>query len=779
MNQQQKGPRRHHWRPQWYLGGFSIPDNPERCHALNVVSGKAIHNTHVTKLAVEKDFYRVSDDFSGIEPQVSQLDGIVSSIFSEIVSENKTTFRNQEEYEYKTEVILCFMAHMMAFDPAVREAIIQAAKMIAPEDITDKDDVESIPMHIAFYFTYLGIIRNMGKMGFKAFTASDDNFFICPDVIDFTVTYDGELHLCFPLHKNLCLYGCSSKEVLDTLNPSVAQINTMLLLHSRQFVYFPSWDLKIDNGISEIPIKDLVNKGIDEMIETWLQKNPTIINPHCPTNIDRIFHITEKHTPDDAEKEASAYIEKTISDINSDIYAMCIVHNENYDGRSPLDSDKFIEITREVSELADLNIKHFCSKDMTTVFFRMHESNDGSSMTLHKVRREDIGTESALNSPVICKIMPFNQWADAVTRIYDNEGMRIATEMAKSVECPIHARQAHTFLSEFVSHTQMELNGIRELSKQGRTTSDMEMPYCILSVPEANEGTSVENCNMSDITNKINSLMNAQWIDTITDSLSLNEIFQSGEILIPHSDNNLSLFSSWDKKVENLCICKAIGSGATFSIWLHIFNLCLSTPKFLVFVAMKEYSTLLKTIIDDLQQVILGYKLSNSMPVISLIGKPSRPEGIRFPNGSEIKFLGLRSKNGLSSKKTAEKIEKESPQLFWLSGASELYDFDIWNPIHRILLSQNKQCQIILEAYPKSPKHWIYKLFHSHEPGILDLHEGRDIAINDTIEKCSSMIWLDFKLYDNPVMYQFHDERERKNIAIKLLEHIQIDKAKE
>ena len=165
---------------------------------------------------------------------------------------------------------------------------------------------------------------------------------------------------------------------------------------------------------------------------------------------------------------------------------------------------------------------------------------------------------------------------------------------------------------------------------------------------------------------------------------------------------------------------------------------------------------------------ILGYKLSNSMPVISLIGKPSRPTGIRFPNGSEIKFLGL------SSKKTVEKIEKESPQLFWLSDASELYDFDIWNPIHRILLSQNKQCQIIFEAISKPPKHWIYKLFHSHEPEILNLHEGKDIAIKDTIEKCSSMMWLDFKLYDNPIMV--HENRKRKNIAIKLLKHIQIDK---
>ena len=100
-------------------------------------------------------------------------------------------------------------------------------------------------------------------------------------------------------------------------------------------------------GSEEIPIKDLRNKGIDEMIEIWRQKNPTIINP---VNTDLIFHITEKHTPDDAKKEASDYIEKTISNIKSDIYAMCIVHDENYDGRSPLDPDKFIEITREVSQ---------------------------------------------------------------------------------------------------------------------------------------------------------------------------------------------------------------------------------------------------------------------------------------------------------------------------------------------------------------------------------------------------------------------------------------------
>ena len=763
MNKQQKGPRRHHWRSQWYLDGFSIPDNPKRCHALNVVSGEAIYNTHTTNLAVEKDFYRFSDDFSGIEPQVSQFDGVISGIFSEIVSENKMTFSNQYEHEYKTEMMLRFIAFMMAFDPAARDGIIKAAKIIAPEDITDKDNVEPIPLHIAFYIRYLGIIRNMGsKVGFKVFTASDDNFFICPDVIDFTVTYDNELHLCFPLHKNLCLYGCSSKEILDTLNPSVAEINTMLLFESRQFVYFPSWDLKIHNGIGEIPIKNLINKGIDEMIEIWLSKNPAIVDPLslCPINLALSYHTIEKHTPDDAEKEASDYIEKTISNIKSDIYAMYIIHGDNFDNRSPLSLDKFKEITQYVSKLADLNIKHFLSQDIATVFFRMHESNDGSNMTIRIGIRENIKTqEDALNTQVVCNIMPFNQWVDAVVagNIYDNEGVRIATEMAESVECPIYAHQAHTFLSEFVSHTQMEVNNIRELARQGQATPEMNTPYSMLFLPDPKEGDEMQNCSMWDIAKKVNSLM---------DSISLNEIFQSDELLIPYSDNNLLLFSSWNEKIENICISKAERSGATFSIWLHIFNLCLRTPKFLVFAAMKEYSTLSETIIGDLEKVILGYKLSNSMPTISLIGKPSRPEGIIFPNGSQIKFLGLRSKN------TLQKIEKETPQIFWLSNASELYDFDMWNPIHRILLSQNKQYQIILEAFPKSPNHWIYKLFHSHEPGILDLHKGRDIAINDTLEKCGRMTWLDFQRRDNPIVCRFHEERKTKDIAIKLLKHI-------
>ena len=196
--------------------------------------------------------------------------------------------------------------------------------------------------------------------------------------------------------------------------------------------------------------------------------------------------------------------------VKSNLYAMYIVHNEDHNIHSPLSFDKFTEITQEVSQLANLNIKHFLSENIATVFFRMHEADDGSSMTMHMVRREDIETE---NPPVICNVMPFSQWVDVIgeTGIYDDEGIRIATEMAESVERPIDAQQAHFFLSEFISHTQMELNNIRDLARQGRATPAMNTPYSIMCVPQHEDMNRVQNCNMLDIMNKINTLIQAQW----------------------------------------------------------------------------------------------------------------------------------------------------------------------------------------------------------------------------------------------------------------------------
>ena len=52
------------------------------------------------------------------------------------------------------------------------------------------------------------------------------------------------------------------------------------------------------------------------------------------------------------------------SNVESNVYAMCIIHNDEYGERSALDLDKFIEIAQDVSQLAitNVNIKHFLSE---------------------------------------------------------------------------------------------------------------------------------------------------------------------------------------------------------------------------------------------------------------------------------------------------------------------------------------------------------------------------------------------------------------------------------
>ena len=55
-----KIPRRHHFRPRWYLSGFSICGKQNYCQAMNVTSGKPLHNTNVTNLGEVPPFIRAT-----------------------------------------------------------------------------------------------------------------------------------------------------------------------------------------------------------------------------------------------------------------------------------------------------------------------------------------------------------------------------------------------------------------------------------------------------------------------------------------------------------------------------------------------------------------------------------------------------------------------------------------------------------------------------------------------------------------------------------------------
>ena len=304
-----KGPRRHHFRPVWYLKGFSIAGKPNYCHALNVESGQPLYNTNISKLGVVKDFFRVSNDFAGIEPSTANFDGIVSKVFSDIVLDDGLLC-NYNEFQIVKE----FIARMMVFDNVVRDTIIKAAKILYPGDIKKNDDVETVPMMISLLPIYREIIDNLN---YKLLVADRNNYFICPDAVYFTSARDGELHFYFPLNKNLCLYGSSSDRHIAEFNISTPEINTLLLLHSQRFIYFPDWNITVHNGISGVPIENFKNRGVDNMMKSWIKINNHLVDPGKEPDLN--CAIFWNHVPSEAITESHNYINELIAKIETQI----------------------------------------------------------------------------------------------------------------------------------------------------------------------------------------------------------------------------------------------------------------------------------------------------------------------------------------------------------------------------------------------------------------------------------------------------------------------------
>ncbi len=300
-----KTPRRHHFKPRWYLNGFSICGKQNYCHAMNVASGKPLHSTNVINLGVAKHFFRIADDFAGLEPATADFDNLASQVFSQIILED-ALLCNENDFQIVQE----FMARMMAFDLVSHNSIITAAKTLWPEDVTKNDDVETVPMQLCYLLEFRGVINNLN---YKLLVADKDNCFICPDSVYFTTTRDGQLHFYFPLNKKICLYGCSSNQDFHYPNPLTSSVNTLLFLHSHKFVYFSDWDLKIHNGIDEVPIQSFINTGVDGMLESWISINDHVVHPGKEQVLN--FSIYQSHVPVEAEVASHNYIRNLIQKI--------------------------------------------------------------------------------------------------------------------------------------------------------------------------------------------------------------------------------------------------------------------------------------------------------------------------------------------------------------------------------------------------------------------------------------------------------------------------------
>ena len=220
------------------------------------------------------------------------------------------------------------------------------------------------------------------------------------------------------------------------------------------------------------------------------------------------------------------------------------------------------------------------------------------------------------------------------------------------------------------------------------------------------------------------------------------DIPYADEFKTPISFNNQQLLTSYARNKTHLCISGPRSSGKTSSIWAYVLEWCISVENFSVLIGRKEYSSIIRTLLGTLEKHILKYGLMDNRNPFRVVGGRDRSSLIRFPNGSEILFMGLTDE---------DKLKGLEPSLFWLNEGTRL------KTSRAITIVSGSQVggrsgawfrndkpfrQIIIDTNPDSKKNWLYQMFHDEESG----------------SKRSE--WLDFGLIDNPA---FSDDGKQLN----------------
>lgn len=215
------------------------------------------------------------------------------------------------------------------------------------------------------------------------------------------------------------------------------------------------------------------------------------------------------------------------------------------------------------------------------------------------------------------------------------------------------------------------------------------------------------------------------------------QIQWSPSFKVPVSKNAMRLYSSYLNGKRQVCMTGCRSSGKTSAIWPYILNWCCKKPGFKVLIARKEYSTLVSSTMETLNEHILKYPFydeRNNPWVVN--GGMNQPRSIIFNNGSIIRLMGLRD---------PEQVKGQEPNIFWHNEASREKTPKAW-----ILVSGSQTAgrggtwmrygrpfsQIIADTNPDAPSHWLWKYFNDTEGYDENLLKRRD--------------WIEYKLEDNP-----------------------------
>ena len=209
----------------------------------------------------------------------------------------------------------------------------------------------------------------------------------------------------------------------------------------------------------------------------------------------------------------------------------------------------------------------------------------------------------------------------------------------------------------------------------------------------------------------------------------------SPEFIVPHSANCDLLWSSFVRGKRQVCLSGCRSSGKTSLAWPYVLEWCCDWNNFTVLVAREEYSSIVDSTLETLNKHILKYPFYDERNPWVVDGGMNHPKKFIFPNGSSIRFMGLRD---------PEKVKGQEPDIFWHNEASRQRVPMAWTLVSGSQAGGRGGAwkrygrpfsQLIADTNPDAPSHWLYKYFHDTD--------GIEKKILDRRQ------WIDFKLQDN------------------------------
>ena len=209
----------------------------------------------------------------------------------------------------------------------------------------------------------------------------------------------------------------------------------------------------------------------------------------------------------------------------------------------------------------------------------------------------------------------------------------------------------------------------------------------------------------------------------------------SPDFIVPHSANCNLLFNSFLQNKRQICLSGCRSSGKTSLIWPYVLEWCCDWGGFTVIVAREEYSSIVDSTLETLNKHILKYPFYDERNPWVVDGGMNHPKKFIFPNGSSIKFMGLRD---------PEKVKGQEPDIFWHNEASRQRVPTAWTLVSGSQAGGRGGAwkrygrpfsQLIADTNPDAPSHWLYKYFHNIEDIDKKIQARRQ--------------WIDIKLTDN------------------------------